>query len=354
MNAAIQKQKDIHPRRSVDTVNIGLPPEGTAYLSDGTPLNQSSFNAWKQLSLAERVQVNSQHLRHAVTPWHELLEKPISSDQIYNYHYIFMHVPKAGGTTLQHIIAKNYLPNQFVHANSNQIHKNPACLYHAKRQTVRPIVMGHFDRSCILYNLLGDRPIIHFTMFRDPVQRILSHYRYLQSNIVHGKHQEVKVMSLEEYASSNIKEIQNKQTLRILGDGSRAAQMQALNDPDSVFRAAKQVLEHEFSFFGLTEKYTQFLLMAKKVLKWEDIVYRRKNISPKPQPSAAAAELTETDKQGMNIIRERNQLDIRLYDFACELFESRYRELNLSPQAEAQYEQANQRYQSIIDDIDNI
>ena len=357
MNAATRKKKDIQQGTQGDAMDIGFPPEGIAYLLDGSPLNQQSFKAWKKLSLSERIQVNSEHLSHAVIPWHELLNQSILPSKIYDYYYIFMHVPKAGGTTLQHIIAKNYLPNQFVHANSSQIHKNPACLYHAKRKAIRPLVMGHFDRSCILYNLLCDRPIIHFTMLRDPVQRILSHYRYLQGNVVHGKHQEVKAMSLEQYASSTIKELQNKQTLRILGDGSRAAQIQSLNDPEPLFKAAKQVLEHEFSLFGLTEKYTQFLLMAKKALNWEDIFYQRKNTSKKQPSSDSDKELDKSDKtyqQGLKIIHERNQLDIRLYDFAYELFEKRYQELNLKPNAEAQYEQSNHLYQNILSTMSNI
>ena len=354
MNASLNKKNNIDQRAKGAKSKASLPPEGIAYLSDGTPLDQSSFQSWKRLKIAERIQHNSKHLRHSVRKWHELLGAPVLPSELYHYYCVFMHIPKAGGTTLQHIIAKNYLPNQFIHANSNQINKNPAYLYHVKRREVRPIVMGHFDRSCILYQLLCDRPIIHFTMFREPIKRVLSHYRYLRGNLVHGKHQEVKEMSLEEYASSSIREVLNKQTLRILGDYSHAAQMQSLNDPDPLFREAKQVLEHEFSLFGITEQYNQFLLMAKEVLRWEDIVYRRRNISSTQVQSDENVELNEAYRKGIKIIHERNQLDMKLYDFARQLFDNRYRELDLDSYAEEKYGQINQRYQMMISELDAI
>lgn len=354
MNAALKKTNNIDKKAKVDPFNVSLPPEGIAYLSDGTPLNPSSFQAWKRLNIADRVQHNSNHLKTSVRQWHDLLENPIPISNIYHYYFVFMHIPKAGGTTLQHIIAKNYLPNQFLHANSNQINNNPAYLYHVKRREVRPIIMGHFDRSCILYNLLCDRPIIHFTLFRDPIKRVLSHYHYLQGNVVHRKHQEVKMMGLEEYALSSLKEIQNKQTLRILGDPSHAAQKQSLNDPEPLFQAARQILEREFTCFGITEQYTRFLLMAQKLLKWENIVYRRKNRSSTSVQFDETIDLSETDKQGLKIIHERNQLDMKLYDFACQLFERRYGELGIATHAEDKYEQINQKYQMMINELNAI
>lgn len=374
MTAALPTPNNIDQEAKVHSFNASLPPDGIAYLADGRPLNPSSFQAWKGLKLADRIQRNATHLEQSVKPWNDLLDNPIPISQLYKYYFVFMHIPKAGGTTLQHVIAKNYLPNQFVHANSNQIHKNPACLYHVKRKEVRPIVMGHFDRSCILYHLLCDRPIIHFTMLRQPIQRVLSHYRYLQGNVVHEKHQDVKQMSLEDYAASALKEIQNKQTLRLLGDPSRAAQQQSLNDPEPLFKAAKQVLERQFTFFGITEQYTRLLLMAQKLLKWENIVYRRKNSSSglvtselvtselgtkdldpnESGPSNGTIEQSEADQQGMKIIHERNQLDLQLYDFACQLFESRYSELAIPPEAEETFEHINQRYQIMLNELNTM
>ena len=351
MNAARKKTDHTVKGAKGDTFNVSLPPEGIAYLSDGTPLNQSSFQAWKGLNVADRIQSNSSHLTKWAWKWHDLLENPIPISHIYHYYFVFMHIPKAGGTTLQHIIAKNYLPNQFVHANSNQINNNPAYLYHVKRREVRPIIMGHFDRSCILYHLLCDRPIIHFTLFRDPIKRVLSHYRYLQESVVHVKHQEVKKMSLKDYAASSLKEIQNKQTLRILGNPSHSAQQQSLNDPEPLFHAAKQVLEREFTFFGITEQYTRFLLMVQKLLKWENIVYLRKNRSSTSDQLDETIELSATDKQGLKIIHERNQLDIKLYDFVCQLFETRYGELGIPPHNEDKYGQINQKYQMMINEL---
>lgn len=352
MSTPAERRKNISRRDRLLTLNLGLPPEGVAYFSDGTPFNRLSLREWKKLELSKQIQRNSKHLRQTVRLWQSLCENPVLPSEIYRYYLIFMHIPKAGGTTLQHIIAQNYLPNHIVHANSYQIKKNPACLYHVKRK-MRPVVMGHFERSSILYSLLCDRPVVHFTMFREPVQRVLSHYRNLQGNVVDDHSQEGEKMTLAQYASSEMNEIQNRQTLRILGDSSRAAQLQSLNDPDPLFQEAKQVLEHEFSLFGITEQYTPFLIMAQKVLNWENILYRRKNVSIQKPRLDAAKEHSEIDKQALKIIRERNQLDMRLYDFACQLFDKRYQELGIHVNEEKIYKQINQQYDSMLTKLNN-
>lgn len=351
MHTSLQAQKTIHKKSQGPQLKVSLPSQEWAKFSDGTPITQDSFNAWKRLKLEKRIAVNARHLKHSVKSWHDLLDHPIVPSEISRYYLVFMHIPKAGGTTLQHILSKNYLPNQFVHANNNQINKNPACLYHVKRREVRPIVMGHFDRSCVLYHLLCDRPIIHFTMFRDPLKRILSHYHYLQGNIGHGKHKEVRAMTLEEYASSSIKEIQNKQTLRLLGDSSRAAQQQSLNDPDPLFEQAKRILAQEFTLFGITEQYTQFLLMTKRMLQWDDILYRRQNKSKPHRSLDRATDLNQEEKKGIEMIQRRNQLDIRLYDFAQNLFRERYQQLGISASTEQRYEHVNQQYQHMVNEL---
>ena len=262
-----------------------------------------------------------------------------------------MHIPKAGGTTLQHILSKTYLPNQLIHANAPEIVRNPAVLFNMRRKQPRPIITGHFDRAGLVYEFLNDRPIIHFTMFRDPVKRVLSHFNYLKTRQFHSKHSVVKDLTLEEYAVSSLREACNKQTLRILGYSSDEAVEQSIKDPEPLLEEAKKVLEQEFTFFGLTERYTEFLLIAKKLLGWQDIVYQQRNSSSRDSESKQIIASNPVSEEALQIIRDRNQLDLQLYKFASELFDQRCKSLGIDEAVVEKYDQISQNYQTVLADL---
>lgn len=332
-----------------------LVPAGFAQFSDGVPLTDESFTAWKKLKPHERVHRNAKQLQASVVPWDEIKETPVPVaarlPNLKRYYFVFMHIPKAGGTTLQHILSKTYLPNQLIHANAPEIVRNPAVLFNMRRKQPRPIIAGHFDRAGLVYEFLNDRPIIHFTMFRDPVKRVLSHFNYLKTRQFHAKHSVVKALTLEEYAVSSLREACNKQALRILGYSSDEAVEQSINDPEPFFEEAKQVLEREFTFFGLTERYTEFLLMAKYLLGWQDIVYQQRNSSSRDSESKQIIASNAPSEEALQLIRDRNQLDIKLYEFASELFDQRCKMLGIDDAAVAKYDQISQTYQTVLADL---
>ena len=332
-----------------------LQPKEFAHFADGVLLTNESLTAWKNLTPAERSHRNAKRLQESVVRWQELKDAPVPMatkvPKLKIYYFVFMHIPKAGGTTLQHILSKTYLPNQLIHANGPEIIRHPGVLFNMRRKEPRPIITGHFDRGGLVYQFLNDRPIIHFTMFRDPVKRVLSHFNYLKTRQGHRAHSKVKDLTLEEYAASPIREACNKQTLRILGYSSEEALEQAILEPEPFLAEAKKVLEEEFTFFGLTERYTEFLLMAKKMLGWQDIVYERRNLSSQDSNSKQVIESNPISEEALEIIRDRNQLDIQLYEFACELFDQRCKILGIDDAAVEKYDQISQTYQTVLTDL---
>ena len=329
-----------------------LLPDEFGHFSDGTPLNIQSYKAWQELSLEAKIHRNAQHLQASVVQWEDLVQSPLrltsEVPNVASYFYVFMHIPKAGGTTLQHIVSKNYLPNQFVHANSPQITSNPSIVFHANRRQPRAILMGHYERSGLVYEFLSDRPIIHFTMLRDPVKRVISYFNYIKTRPGHPLHEQAKDWTLEDYARSSVDELQNKQTLRLLGDFRPETSEQSVNDPEPLLAEAKQVLEKEYTLFGLTERYAEFLIMAKNMLGWHEIVYLRKNSSKRNKASRKVIESNTITDKAVEMIRERNQLDIALYDFANELFSQRCHKMGIDQEAIDQYENLSKDYQTIL------
>ncbi|MGK7890533.1 MAG: sulfotransferase family 2 domain-containing protein [Leptolyngbyaceae cyanobacterium] len=321
------------------------------YFADGTPITQETFEAWRKLDIAEKVKRNSECLQKQIVRWDSLVENPLPLNPKGHYH-VFLHIPKAGGTTLEHIIAKNYLPNQCIHANAPNIIQNPSIIFHVGHQHPRGILMGHHQRSSPLYQFLGDRSIIHFTMLRDPIQRVISHFNYIKTRSKHPLNEKAKDWVLEEYAQSDIKEVQNNQTLRILGDCGMTMAQRSLEEPDILLAEAKEVLVNEFSLFGLTERYSEFLIMASKLLGWQDIFYVRKNSSKRSLRSAKIIESTQFSDEAMEMIRGRNQLDIKLYEYAQALFEQRWQQLGLNKTSIEKYELLNANYKAMLAEVD--
>lgn len=213
--------------------------------------------------------------------------------------------------------------------------------------------MGHYQRSSAVYQFLSDRSIIHFTMLRDPVKRVISHFNYIKTRANHPLNRKAKDWVLEEYAQSDIKEVQNNQTLRILGDCGGIMAQRSLEEPEALLAEAKDVLANEFSLFGLTERYSEFLIMASKLLGWQDIFYIRKNSSKRNSKSAKIIDSSEFSDEALEMIKERNQLDIQLYEFAQQLFEERWQQLGLSQASIEKYDLLNANYRAMLEEVES-
>ena len=89
----------------------------------------------------------------------------------------FMHIPKCGGTTIDHIFAKlfsilkNYNFKRFKHNNKikkNKLSRNE--IDYSKKH----FISGHLD-----YNFCNNlKNIFKCSIVRDPISRVISHYKF--------------------------------------------------------------------------------------------------------------------------------------------------------------------------------
>jgi hypothetical protein len=293
---------------------------------------------WRGLDLDEQVGRNLARLDERVIPWKRLVKNPAELGGRSKKPLIFMHVPKAGGTTLEYLIAKNYVINGVLHINAPALERNPAALF--KKNEFPHVAMGHHKLSHPIYQF-AEKPFVHITILREPVGRILSYYNYLQTSEGHGKHEAAARMSLREFIESrDMVEVHNAMTMRYAGKLKRRVIRKNPNDP-AALESAKETLEKRFSFFGLTERYTEFLLLARRLLGWNDIFYQRRNVSRKHTKK------DEVEPGVLDTIRERNANDIALYDFARALFDDRCRELGIGEAHVAEFDRRNEQYAAI-------
>ncbi|MFG0283442.1 MAG: sulfotransferase family 2 domain-containing protein [Phycisphaerales bacterium JB039] len=235
---------------------------------------------------------------------------------------IFVHIPKTGGRTLEDILRRVYLPTgakHFEFEGGRECHDRFIRIPLHLRDEF-DLLDGHCHYG--LHRRLS-RPATYLTVLREPVDRVLSLYYYIhQCGGLHYMYEQVVKggVTLHEYVEMLLSvEVDNGQV--------RALNPEMLWDvPNGQVRRpmledAKRNLEHGFASFGLTERFDESLILFQRALGWRDmdLRYRRQNVTAsRPKPA-------EVERRTLDLIREINQYDIELYEFAVDLFAERVR-----------------------------
>ena len=242
-----------------------------------------------------------------------ILTKSVSEEK----PLIFLHIPKAGGTTLNRIISRQYKSNTIfeIGARPYENFQKFEQLSNVKRDEIKylhgHVPFGLFDKSLPV-------PPNYITMLRDPVDRIISHYYHTMdraSNLLYNEDTS-KYMTLEEFATSGpIPQLSNYQTRFISGieDVNPFYGNKPVNE--DILKIAKKNLSEHFTAVGIIEKFDKSLVLFQNILGWKNVNYTKQYVSKKRIPKEAVTEET------MATIKKYNQYDIELYRFAIELFE---------------------------------
>jgi len=228
---------------------------------------------------------------------------------------VFVHVPKAGGTTLNNILMKNYkyrldsygkdffpryYPDEFVSLVQAPIYDD----------TRRPAFFtGHIDLANDIFRYMPVR-YVAITMLRDPVQRIVSHYRFhstllespLAAEIANGK---LGIVDYFEHFRATI-------PLQYEMLAPRAGE---IGDHAGGAAEALRNLEDRISFFGLQDKFDEFVVLLSELLGLPDVLYKPLNKTP----SNAAKVTRKQTEELKGLLAE----DIAFYDGAVQLYQRR-------------------------------
>jgi len=220
----------------------------------------------------------------------------------------FVHIEKAGGTTLHYLLRNNFMshltltPWDYWTNNNHSSFQKEEAKYLFKFFNFVKSFGGHTTRSYLNYESVIDDCVDYITFLREPVSRYISHYNH-QKN----------VMKIDWNIESFLKEkrFDNFMTKRIAGR----------EDIDK----AKQILNEKFSFVGLIESFDESLVLMRNELPYYNfnINYEVKNKS-KNENYQVNPKLTDSNM--LNEIKKRNELDIELYQFAKTSIFPKYQE----------------------------
>lgn len=210
----------------------------------------------------------------------------------------FVHIEKAAGTTLNHILRVNFAMR---YCDVKPLSSASKGIFRAedmrKVMAINPAVKcisGHSIKPFV--DLCEVIPRIRYiTLLRQPVYRYISQYQYWIETLD-------KKLSFDQFM--NLKSTFNFQTRKIAGTEDLCL--------------AKDILAKRFFLVGIVEEFDQFLMLLKRKLEPFNFRagYQLQNIGDKE--STIRREITQNIDEYRDKIMEVNQLDTELYRYVRE------------------------------------
>ncbi|HHY84845.1 MAG TPA: sulfotransferase family protein [Verrucomicrobia bacterium] len=223
--------------------------------------------------------------------------------------FVFLHIPKTGGSSFRFILENSF---GAAHCHTNHTRKP------VFSKSDLAFVMRFFPRlrSIAGHNLVDPPGLeapdpFYMTFLREPVSRVISHY---QDSVLRGNNR----LSFEE----SLMKIGTMENLAVkLMAGSRDLEK------------AKRFLA-QCGFVGLTEKFDLSLHVLRRLSPYRlNLNYRRKVVARDYRIRDAIL----ADDRLIRLARERNQLDLELYEYGIkEVFPRLCRKAGLDPDAPAE------------------
>ena len=245
---------------------------------------------------------------------------------------LFLHVHKTAGTTLHRILEQEYNPFRIYTIEGAAIERS---IDHLKRlplgrRSSLQVIKGHMSFG--LHELLP-QPSTYITFLRDPIERSISAYSYSKRNRLSPFY---KRLNQENIDLPTFLEItpwnSNLQCKTIAGidrhefrppDLVRLMTRMGARSPDrlqdrwsnaATLEKAKENLVRYFAFVGVTERFSEGLIILKHLFGWRlssYASYRRSSNRPKAD---------SLDPSILALVEQRNEFDRALYEFGTKMF----------------------------------
>lgn len=213
---------------------------------------------------------------------------------------VSLHIPKTAGTSFRNSLKEIYGNTGAIRFDINQrtrIIKVEEQDFEAKKMPNEvKVIHGHFHLDHVFEQLKLEKETPIITWMRDPVQRVISNYFYLEKRLKEELNEEQKGL--------NILEKMQKSLIEYARTGiNRNVQARYL---------AGFPLE-KLQFVGIVEHYNSEIQRLQKIMNWPEIAIHKVNVT--------GSRKHEIPQEWEREIRELNALDDALYQQAVKLRE---------------------------------
>jgi hypothetical protein len=252
-------------------------------------------------------------------------------------HVIFLHIPKAAGTTLKGILDSYYKKQDIFEIDGSRRLETIAQFTSLplERRAEIMLLRGHMPFG--LHEYLP-QPRTYITMFRNPAARVVSIYHFARQRPHHYLYNAIngKNLDIESFVSTGITPETDNQQVRFLTGHIDDIEVGACTS--RMLEQAKKNLTEHFAVVGLQERFDESLLLIKKRLGWNRLpLYQSRNVGTHKRP--------ELPERVLKTIRKHNELDYELFEWASDRFQRQFEQENIQKELE-RFRRANSVYRS--------
>lgn len=224
---------------------------------------------------------------------------------------IFLHIPKAAGSTLHPVLERHYSKRAYRTISLPEQLEAFKQLPEAERRHIR-LLKGHMPFG--MHRWLKGRSR-YVTLLRHPAERVVSHYYYVKRRPGHYLHHHIAAgMGLAEFASAGLSgELDNGQVRLLSGHDQDIPPGQCTRD---LLDTAQRNIEQHVAVAGLTERFDESLVLMASVLGWNWTPYYLNRNVTQDKPVAR-----QIDPAALRAIEQANPLDFELYDWVSQRFQ---------------------------------
>lgn len=224
---------------------------------------------------------------------------------------IFLHIPKAAGNTIRSVALRNYKVRSVL-ALPLMVHPDTAGFKNTPSEKLAAVQFMYGHVAFGIHQKFPDESK-YMTFLRDPVERVLSFWRYIRGNPHHPLHKTAnQCKSLSEFLEAGITpEITNLQTVAISGKSLASADCS-----EADYQLAASNLQSSFSVVGIVEEFDRSLALCAATFGWKDPIWNQLN------RSAFHLQLSDVAPADLAMIQSLNEYDTRLYEFSKSLFKT--------------------------------
>lgn len=223
-----------------------------------------------------------------------------------NIQLISVHIPKTAGTSFRNTLKTVYGEQQVVRLDIDLVHSvlkiNEQSFEEKRLHKKHQVIHGHFSPTLLKAHFKIEPDIPFITWLRNPVDRVISNYYYLEKRLKEELNETGKGL--------NILSKMQRSLIEYAGAEANRNRM-------SKFLAGKPL--KEFLFVGLTEYYSEDLVDLSSALGWEDFKELRHNVT--------GTDYSIVPQDVRDEIKKLNKEDEALYQIASNLRKERRNKL---------------------------
>lgn len=227
---------------------------------------------------------------------------------------IFTHIPKTFGSSfMRGVVRPNMIDSKFYY-------------YRTLKKFITDDKNYEFLHGHLPYglHLFTNRKVKYITFFRDPIDRAISYYFFVQQGMEnertkHPLSEYAKSLSLKEfYQDKRFHNHQSRYTAGFISHKFYSTIPDSLTKKKILQRAEYNLLENYF-FFGIFERRRESINLIREKMNWREI----KDI-PHHKKTQKRLAVEDLDADTLQVLKDAHDLDFQLYEFAIKNFEKQF------------------------------